>query len=103
MIDFSRSNLEALQETAVTAAAYLDACDSAVSGTRLDPDYYRACASLLAKIFAMVDPLRAFPVLMAESPAAREMAEALTVGRRLSVSRLVYYPQLAVVINRIAA
>lgn len=103
MINLSLSNLEALQETAVTAAAYLDACDEARPGARLDPDYYRACAGLLLRILGMVDPLRDFPVLMAESPAAREVAEAIAVGRRIEVSRLVYYPQLAVVMNRIGA
>lgn len=103
MINLSQDNIEALQETAVSAAAYLDACDSGHVGVRLDSDYYRACAALLLKIFGVVDAHRAFPVLMAESLAAREVAEAIAIGRRIETSRLVYYPQLTVVINRMAA
>lgn len=103
MINLSMSNLEALQETAVTAAAYLDACDAGRPGVRLDPDYYRACGALLARIFGVVDPRRVFPVLMKESPAAREAAEAIAIGRRIETSRLIYYPQLTVVINRMTA
>lgn len=103
MINLSQSNIEALQETAVTAAAYLDACDGGTAGVRLDADYYRACAALLLKIFGVVDAARAFPVLLEESPAAREVAEAIAIGRRIETSRLVYYPQLTVVINRMGA
>lgn len=103
MIKLSPSNLEALQETAVTAAAYLDACDGGPAGARLDSDYYRACASLLLKIFAVVDAYRAFPILMEESAAAREVAETIAIGRRIETSRLVYYPQLTVIMNRMAA
>lgn len=103
MINLSQNNIEALQETAVTAAAYLDSCDGGHAGVRLDSEYYRACAALLLKIFGVVDAHRAFPVLMAESPAAREVAEAIAIGRRIEVSRLVYYPQLTVLMNRIGA
>lgn len=101
MINLTQRNIEELQETAVTAAAYLDLCDGGHAGARLDSDYYRACAALLLNIFGVVDAYRAFPVLMAESPAAREVAEAIAIGRRLETSRLVYYPQLTVVINRL--
>ena len=37
---FTQDNLSALEATATTAAAYLDACDSGARFVRLDPAYY---------------------------------------------------------------
>ncbi|KAB2926548.1 MAG: hypothetical protein F9K30_06390 [Dechloromonas sp.] len=102
MTTLSPDNIESLTVSAIRAAAYLDACDAGASMVRLDPDYYQACGKVLREIFALLDPHLHFPVLLEESAAAREMAESLSIGRRIGISRLGYYPELAVVINRAA-
>lgn len=103
MSSFSQSSLKAFAASASAAAAYLDACDSGSSYVRLDPSYYRACGNLLVKIFALVDAHRHFPELLEQSAAAREVAESIQIGRRIELSRLGYYPQLAVLLNRVTA
>ena len=96
----SLEHFEALQESAVAAASYLDRCERRRPERQIDAACYQRCADLLSKIFSVLDPWQAFPVLMAESPAARETAEAILIARHLEVSRLFYYPELTVVINR---
>ena len=93
-------NFEALQESAVAAACYLDAFERHESGRKMDAALYLRCADLLGKIFAVTDPWRAFPVLMTESPAAREIADSITMTNHLEVSCLFYYPELTLAINR---
>lgn len=99
---FSESELSALMETATTAAAYLDACDGGAKFVRLDPTYYQACGKLLMNIFAVVDRDEAFKPLLAESAAARSAVESVEIERRLELSRLGYYPELSIVLNRAA-
>lgn len=101
MSHFTRENLDALAVTASTAAQYLDACDHKAS-VRLDPTYYQACGEVLTAIFAMVNAEYAFPDLLRHSPAAREIADGIAMGRRIDTSRLVFYPQLAALIGRIS-
>lgn len=103
MFDFSRSNLSTLEETATTAAAYLDACDGGARFVRLDPAYYRACGNLLMTIFSVANAATAFPNLLAQSAAARDIAESVEIGRRIQFSLPGYYPQLAVILNRASA
>ncbi|HEX6733167.1 MAG TPA: hypothetical protein VF096_00025 [Azonexus sp.] len=88
MSSFDKHTLRSLEATAAASAAYLDACDAGAEGSRLDPDYYRACADLLVKIFALVEPERDFPTLLKDSPAAREIAEAIVLRRRIEAGRL---------------
>ena len=101
MLHFSPSHLSSLAATATTAASYLDACDEGAQHIRLDPEYYRACGDLLSRIFGLVDAQAAFPELLQQSAAARETAEAVVIARRLVVSRLVFYPELAALLNRV--
>ena len=103
MFSFNRITLQALEATATTSAAYLDACDSGARFCQLDPAYYKACGNVLVRIFALVDPDQAFPGLVAHSAAARELALARRITHRLEVSRLGFYPQLATLLNRAAA
>ncbi|MFN4325933.1 MAG: hypothetical protein ACK4FP_08600 [Azonexus sp.] len=100
---FSPSALVALAATANTAAAYIDACDSGAQHVRLDPAYYQNCGVLLNKIFSMLDARQAFPSLLEQSAAAREVAESIQINHRLEVSVLGYYPRLSALLQRAAA
>jgi hypothetical protein len=51
----------------------------------------------------MLDPRLAFPILLEHSAAAREIAESIKIGQRIEISRLGFYPELTVIINRAAA
>lgn len=99
---FTPDNIESLAVSAVRAATYLDACDAGAMAVRLDPSYYQACGRVLREIFALLDPGQHFAVLLDQSAAAREVAEALNIGRRIGISRLGYYPELTVALNRAA-
>lgn len=103
MFQLSQTDLTTLEESATTAAAYLDACDGGAHFVRLDPDYYQACGRLLMTIFSVTDAAKAFPELVQQSAAAREAAEAVEIGQRIELSRLGYYPQLTVILNRASA
>lgn len=103
MLSFNRVTLRALEATATTSAAYLDACDSGAQYCPLDPAYYMACGDLLVQIFALVDANQAFPLLLEHSAAAREVAISQQITHRIEVSRLGFYPELAVLLNRVAA
>ena len=100
MTYLSQSNLNALEATATTAAAYVDACDGGAKFVRLDPAYYQACGRLLMRIFSVANAREAFPDLLERSAAARDIAESVEIGQRIKLSRRVYYPQLAVILNR---
>ncbi|WP_265942349.1 hypothetical protein [Dechloromonas sp. A34] len=102
MSKLSQNDLSTLEESATTAAAYLDACDNGAKFVRLDPDYYQACGHLLQTIFAVTDASRTFPSLVRQSASAREMADSVEIGRRIDVSVLAYYPQLAALLKRIS-
>jgi hypothetical protein len=80
MSHLTLTDLSALESTATTAAAYLDACDSGAKFVRLDPTYYQACGNLLLRIFSVVSAYEAFPGLVAQSNAARDVAEARRNG-----------------------
>lgn len=97
----SRTNLDALEATAKVAAAYLDACDQG-DDIRLDAEYYRACADVLARIFDLVSAEQVFSDLLKHSPAAREILEAQQIGKRIETSRIVFYPQLAALLHRVS-
>ena len=56
---------------------------------------------LLAKIFNMLDARQAFPTLLQQSDAAREIAGSIEIGRQITISRLVFYPELAALLNRV--
>lgn len=99
---FSQSALIALSTTASTAAAYLDACDSGARYVRLDPCYYQSCGILLGAIFTIVDANTAFPHLIEQSAAARDMVESIRIGQRLEISAIGYYPQLSRLLSRIS-
>lgn len=99
---FTPDTIESLAVSAIRAAAYLDACDDGARAVRLDPRYYQACGKVLREIFGLLDPQQHFPVLLEQSAAAREIAEALRIGRLIGISRLGYYPELTVVLNRAA-
>lgn len=103
MTYFTAAQLASLEASAATAAEYLDICDSGIPSSRLDPGHYRTCAELLAKIFYAVDARLVFPALLKQSAAAQEMAESVEIERHLTISRLVYYPELAALICRISA
>lgn len=100
MSNLSQTDLSALEASATTAAAYLDACDGGAKFVRLDPAYYRVCGHLLTTIFSVTNAHTAFPALLENSPAARDVAESVEIGRRIEISRLGYYPQLTVILNR---
>lgn len=102
MSKLSQNDLSTLEETATTAAAYLDACDSGAKFARLDPDYYQACGRLLLAIFSAYDAKRTFPSLVRQSASASELADSVEIGRRIDVSVLAYYPQLAALLKRVA-
>jgi hypothetical protein len=103
MFHFSQSNLNTLEVSARSAAAYLDACDNGAKYTHLDPAYYQACGRVLLAIFSVVDAARAFPGLVEESAAARDIIKTIEMGRRLQISRIVYFPEMTVAINRASA
>lgn len=103
MFHFSQYDIESLGATACSAAAYLDGCDDGARDVPLDPAYYQACGNLLKQIFTLLDPYHAFPRLLEHSAAAYEVAESIKVGHRIEVSRLGYYPELSVLMNRAAA
>ncbi len=98
----SSSALKALEMTASAAAAYLDACDTGARHLRLDPDYYQQCASILHKILSLVGHSE-FPELLEQSAAARNAVEAIEIGHRIELSRLGFYPELALLLQRAAA
>ncbi len=100
---FSQSALNALEATATTASTYLDACDNGARFVRLDPAYYKSCGAVLIGIFGLVNAKETFPLLIEQSTAAREVAESVQIGRRIELSRLGFYPELAVLLNRAAA
>jgi len=102
MSHFSQDNIESLAVSAISAATYLDACDAGAHKVRLDPRYYQACGNVLRQIFSLLDPETNFPILLQQSPAARDVAESLKIGQRIGLSRLGYYPELTVVLNRAA-
>jgi len=103
MSRFSEYELRAMEASATAAAHYLDVCDFGAHGVRLDPAYYRACGDLLVKLFLLVDAGECFPDLLSGSPAAREVAEAVGIGRRIEVSVNGYYPELSLLLNRVTA
>ncbi len=98
---FSSGVLISFQTTAASSANYLDACDA--GQIPLNADRYRAYAQLLVKIFALIDPNRHFPGLLRQSPAAREVAEALHVTHRLQTDRKGIYPELSEILQRVSA
>lgn len=102
MLHFSPAHLGSLEVTAATAASYLDACDGGARHARLDPVYYQACAALLVTIFGLIDAPKVFPSLLKQSAAARETAESIQIGHHISVSRVVFYPELAALMSRAA-
>ena len=55
MSRLSHIDLSAIETTAASAAAYLDACDAGAAAVRLDAGHYRACARLLLTLFATLD------------------------------------------------
>jgi len=100
---FTRDNLTALEATATTAATYLDACDAGALFVRLDPAYYRACGSLLTKILSLVNASRDFPLLFERSAAARDISASIQIGLRIELNSRLFYPELTILLNRIAA
>ena len=103
MFRFNQITLQALETTAVTSAAYLDACDLGAQHCRLDAEYYRACGDLLMRIFSLVDGEKVFPYLFEHSAAAREVVDSIQMAHRIEVSRLGFYPELAVLLDRVTA
>lgn len=99
----SQLDLESLAATASRAAAYVDDCDTGACNIRLDADYYRACSHVLVQIFSVCDAGRDFPMLLEHSPAAREIDEAMRMGRRIEWNRPAFYPELNALIARTAA
>jgi len=102
MTYFTPDNIESLAVSAISAAAYLDACDDGAKTVRLDPSYYLACGKVLRQIFSLLDPGLYFPILLKHSAAACDVAESVQISRRIGVSRLCYYPELSAVLNRAA-
>lgn len=100
MLYCSQTDMESLAATASRAAAYIDDCDSGATDIRLDPAYYQACGHVLMRIFAVCDAARDFPLLLEHSPAAREVDDALRIGRRIERSRTWFYPELAALMLR---
>lgn len=103
MTYFTTAQLASLEISATTAAEYLDICESGFQSSRFDPGHYRTCAELLARIFYVVDARIAFPILLKQSNAAREMAESIEIERHLAISRLIYYPELTALLGRVSA
>lgn len=103
MTYFTPDNIESLAVTAISAAAYLDACDEGAKTTRLDPGYYQACGNVLRQIFSLIDPTRHFARILEHSAAARDVAESVRISSRLGLSRHSYYPELVLALHRAAA
>lgn len=101
--ELNESDLQTLENIAATAAAYLDACDCASHSLRIDPYHYQCCGRLLVRIFSALDPRHNFQAVLAHSPAAREVMESLEISQQLRISRLVYYPQLSLLMTRISS
>ncbi len=100
MLNIHQDNIDALTVSAIKAATYLDACDSGALNANLDPRCYQACGNVLRQIFTLLDPATTFPVLLEESAAAREIAESLKIDHYLELSRLGYFPELSIILNR---
>jgi hypothetical protein len=100
MTYLSQTDVSALEATALKAADYLDACDAGARTVRLDPTYYQACGNLLMKIFLMADAHQNFPELLERSSAAREVAESVDIKHRIMLSRVGYYSELSLILNR---
>lgn len=100
---FGRSALTSLAATASTAAGYVDACDTGARHTRLDPAHYQICGTLLFHIFSMIDAKDAFPTLIEQSAAARDIYESLKISHRLEIGRRIYYPQLSALLQKLSA
>lgn len=96
----SQVDIESLAATASRAAAYVDDCDSGARDVRLDPNYYQACSNVLIQIFKVCDAQRDFPMLLAHSPAAREVDEALRIGQRICADRASHCPELDAILRR---
>lgn len=103
MSNFNQQDLDSLGASASTAAAYLDACDEGAKAVQLDPAYYMACGNLLKQIFSLLDAYNDFPRLLEHSVAARDVAESIRIGYKIETSRLSFYPELSVLMNRAAA
>jgi len=95
--------IESVGGTAASAAAYLDACDEGLPGASFDPEYYRACACLLMKVFALVDASQSFAGLLENSAAATEIAESIAIGQRIEQGRKEWYPCLDLLLDRFMA
>ena len=102
MSQSSQIDLHTLEITATSASLYLDACDNGARAVRLNPAYYQACGKLLISIFSLISARETFPQLLERSPAARDVAESIEISRRITVSRLGYYPELSLAMNRAA-
>lgn len=102
MSHFHQDNIDALAVSAIKAATYLDACDTGALAANLDPRCYQACGNVLRQIFALLDPETNFPVLLEQSAAARELAESIKIDRHIEISRLGYFPELTIVLNRVS-
>ncbi len=100
MTYLSQSDVSALETTAMKAADYLDACDAGAKTVQLDPAYYQACGNLLMKIFLVVKARQNFPELLERSSAARDVAEAVDIEHRIMLSRVGYYSELSLILNR---
>lgn len=100
MTYLSQSDISTLEATALKAADYLDACDAGAKTVRLDPAYYQACGNLLMKIFLVVNARHNFPELLERSSAARDVAEAVDIEHRIMLSRVGYYSELSLILNR---
>ena len=102
MSNFNQHDLDSLGASASRAAAYLDACDEGATDVRLDPAYYLACGNLLKQIFSLLDAYNDFPRLLEHSAAARDVAESITIAYKIETSCLGFYPELSVLMNRVA-
>lgn len=100
---FGRSALITLATTACSAAGYVDACDAGAAYTRLDPAHYQICGTLLFHIFSMIDAKDAFPALIEQSAAARDIYESIQISHRLEISQFIYYPQLSALLHKVSA
>ena len=100
MTYLSQTDVSSLEVTAMVAADYLDACDEGTKTVRLDPAYYQACGNLLMKIFLVVNAHQNFPELLERSSAAREVAEGIDFKHRIMLSRVGYYSELSLILNR---
>lgn len=100
MTPLTQNHIESFAVSAIRAAAYLDACDSGTPEVRLDAAYYQACGKVLREMFVLLDPQQHFPVLLKQSPAARELADSMQISRHIEISRLGYYPELSATLIR---